>query len=128
MDYWAAITVPITATAQAPKRKEVLVCPGVVKQVWLFFPKGHVGTTKIRILRFEHQIWPTNLDGWYLGDGTTIEFPENYPLLVRPYVLNIEGYNTSTTYSHTVYVRFTILLEERAIVPLPPRSVEIPGW
>jgi len=85
------------------------VCPGVVKHVWLFFPQGHVGTTKVRILRYEHQVWPTTLEAWYLGDGTVIEFSEEYPVEGFPWEFIVEGYNTSASYPHTVYIRLTIL-------------------
>lgn len=128
MDYWASITVPNPTFITSPEREVLKVCPGIVKHVWLFFPKGHVGTTKVRILRFEHQVWPTNLDAWYLGDNTVIEFDENYPLVIEPYEFTIEGYNTSVNHPHTAYLRFTILLEERVFIPTPPRRVEVTLW
>lgn len=128
MDYWASITVPKETPAKAPTRELVKVCPGIVKGVWLWFPKGHAGTTKIRILRFEHQVWPTNLDAWYKGDGTVVEFEENYPLKVEPYEFLLEGYNTSLKHPHTAYIRFTILPEEKAVIPMLPRKVEVTLW
>lgn len=128
MDYWGEITVEVGQSILAPERELVKVCPGIVKGVWLWFPKGHVGTAKVRILYFEHQIWPTNLGAWYKGDGTVIEFEENYPLRVKPYEFMLESYTTSVAHPHTTYVRFTILPEERVVVPLPPRKVEVILW
>lgn len=125
MDYWASLTVPAGTLATGPVSQVVTVCPGVVKGVWLFFPKGHLGTTKVRIRRWGHQVWPTNLDSWYLGDGTVIEFGENYPLVGLPYEFVLEGYNTSTLYAHTVYVRFTVLPQERALLSFLPRPVAL---
>lgn len=117
MDYWGSIAVPAETALADPERVIVPVCPGIVKRVWLFFPKGHAGTTKIRVLRFEHQVWPSNPDEWYLGDGTIIDIEENYPLTIYPFELILEGYNISTTKQHTAYVRFNILPVPREPVP-----------
>lgn len=125
MDYWGELVVPAQTPILTPERKLVKVCPGVVKHVWVFFPLGHRGTTRLHVLRHEHQLWPTNLGEWYLGDGTVIEFDENYPLQVPPYEFVLVGYNSSTEHSHTVYVRFTILEKETVAVPLLPRSVGV---
>lgn len=125
MDYWYSVSVPANTPEAAPIRVTGVVAPGIVRHVWLFFPKGHKGTTKIRILRFEHQVWPTNLDEWYLGDGTVIEFTENYPLIGYPYEFTIEGYNSSADHAHTAYVRFTIHPHEAVLIPGPPASVEV---
>lgn len=120
MDYWAALTVPANTPASDPTRVTLEAVPGTVKQVWLFFPQGHAGSTKCRILRNEHQVWPTNPGGWYLGDGTAIEFGENYEVVGTPYDFHLEGYNDSTLNAHTVYVRLTILQE--VSIPLPTRQ------
>lgn len=125
MDYWASITVPKDISKANPIREAVKVCPGVVKHLWLFFPKGHKGTTKVRILRHEHQVWPTNPTAWYLGDGTVIEFDESYSIEQPPYEFILESYNTSILHSHTTYCRFTILAAERPVIPLPPRRVAV---
>ncbi len=125
MDYWHSLTVETGYTATTPYRETMKVCPGVVKQVWLFFPQGHVGTTKVRILRGEHQVWPTNPGGWYLGDNTVIQFPENYELRFESFEFVIEGYNTSLIYPHTAYIRLTILPPERPFVPILSHPVEV---
>lgn len=125
MDYWGSITVPANTGIASPVREVVGVCPGVIRHVWLFFPPGHRGKAKTRVLRFQSQIWPTNIDAWYLGDGTVIEFDENYPLLGSPYELYVEGYNTSLDHPHTTYLRFTVMPEEEVTTPtiLVPRRV-----
>jgi len=125
VDYWASISVPKDTSKLTPVRELLEVCPGVVKHVWLFFPPGHRGTTKVRILHHEHQLWPTNQNEWYLGDGTVIEFTENYSLSVPPYEFILESYNDSTEHSHTTYVRFTILEQELTYIPILPRRVSM---
>lgn len=120
MDYWGALTIPISTPANAPKRGTVVVGPGKVQQVWVFFPPGHAGKTHLRVLRYEHQVWPTNLGGWYLGDNTIITFPESFILEGFPFEFILEGYNTSTINEHTVYVRFTVLPE--VVIRVPSRA------
>lgn len=117
MDYWGSIALPASTLITAPGRVVVPVCPGIVKRVWLFFPKGHRGQAKVRIKRFEHQVWPSNPDEWYLGDGTIIDIEENYPLNIFPFEFILEGYNTATTKQRTTYVRFNILPAEREPIP-----------
>lgn len=124
MDYWHELSVPKSTPVGSPVREVMALCPGVVKEVMLFFPKGHRGTTHCRIKRFETQVWPSTPEAWYLGDGTVIEFPESYRMVGKPFEVILEGYNTDSSNPHTVYVRITILEEEARILgPLPPVSV-----
>jgi hypothetical protein len=124
VDYWHGLVIPTQTPLAEPVREELGVCPGVVKHVWVFFPKGHAGYTHLRILRSEHQVWPTNPGGWYLGDGTVIGFTENYLLDDVPYGFILEGYNTSIDHAHTVYVRLTLHPIEEVFIPGPEFPVE----
>lgn len=127
MDYWHALTISASTPVSAPYRETMGLCPGIIQEIMLFFPSGQRGTARCRILHQEHQQWPTNLEGWYLGDDTVIEFPEHYPMAEAPYELVLEGYNTDTEDEHTVYVRVTVLEEVRPAMPTPPApTVEHP--
>lgn len=120
MDYWHALTIPVSTPVTSPHREVMLLSLGVIREIMLFFPKGQRGYAHCRILRFEHQQWPTTPNAWYLGDGTVIEFPENYSLYQMPYEIILEGYNADPDHDHTVYVRVTVLREEELVIPAPP--------
>lgn len=123
MDYWGSITVPASTSETNPIRESLPVCAGRVKEVWVYFPPGLAGTTKVRILHHEYQVWPTNPDTWYLGTNIVISFPENYPVFSAPFEFTLEGYNDSISYSHTVYFRLTVMLEEALAFSGPPTTI-----
>jgi len=123
MDYWFSLPIPADTAVTAPERKDVSLCPGTVKEVMIFFPKGHAGKTHVRILHNEAQVWPTNVEEWYLGDGIVIEWPENYAMGPGPFDVALEGYNDSASIAHTVYFRLTVLEAVRTLMPLPPVPV-----
>lgn len=123
MDYWHEITVPLNTPASAPVTEAMVCCPGTVKEVMLAFPKGQRGTTRCRVLRFGHQVWPTTPGAWYRGDGWIIEFPENFPVVDPPFEFVIEAYNSDTADDHTVMIRMTILRDQPVPTIRPPVPV-----
>lgn len=123
MDYWHEILIPTGTTIDEPLREVMPVCPGVVREVMLAFPKGHRGKARCRIIRHESQIWPSTPDAWYRGDGWIIEFPEAYHMGGKPHEFIVEGYNTDEDDDHAVMVRITVLPDERRSLPRPPVTV-----
>lgn len=120
MDYWHELLVPVSTAIGDPVRETMPVCPGIVKEVMLAFPKGHRGTCRCRILHHEAQVWPSTPDAWYRGDGWIIEFPENYPMGGKPHEFVVEGYNTDADDEHRVMIRITVLQEVKAVLFMPP--------
>lgn len=120
MDFWHEITAPANTPMASPIREVMEACPGVVKEVMLAFPKGHRGYMRVRILRFEHPLWPSTPDAWYRGDGWLIEFPENHPMGPKPHYFMLEAYNLDPDDGHTAMIRITILEEQRRAVFVPP--------
>jgi len=89
--------------------------------VWITFPAGCAGLTKLRIYHEGHPFLPVNKDNYLRGDNITFQFPVMYEITEEPMLLTIEAWNEDATYSHTIDVLFLIL--PKALV-LPTGSTE----
>ena len=70
----------------------------------------------VRILREEHQLYPTNPDNDLKADGRAIIFDDHEEVTDEPYYLKIRAYSPTANYEHVVYVRIGILPSE-VVVP-----------
>ena len=109
MQFAYPITILPNTTAAAPKREITKVCYGVLKQVSVYFPWGCAGLVGIRILHYEHQLYPTNPDEWFTGNEIEIKFSCEYLILQGWNDFKIEGYNEDDFYEHTPVVTFNVL-------------------
>lgn len=75
----------------------------------VYFPWGCAGWAHIRILHYEHQLYPTNLDAWFSGNEILIEFECAYDIEQGHTEFKVEGYNEDDFYPHTPVVSFVVL-------------------
>jgi hypothetical protein len=75
----------------------------------VFFPWGCAGLVHIRILHYEHQLYPTNLDAWFSGNDILIEFECAYDIEEGWKEFKVEAYNEDDFYQHAPVVSFVVL-------------------
>ena len=108
MLYKQAVTIPSNTLETAPIRHKMSLTAGVIDKVSIEFPAGCAGLAGVRILENEFQLWPLTPGQWFVTDDFTIEFTEYHKIEAEPFALYIEGYNTDSTYDHTITVSISV--------------------
>jgi len=101
-----AITSPVTTSLRIPK--------GDITEIRVVFPTGCANLAHVRIFALERQIYPSNLGGYYQGDGVFFLIRDRYPLPEFVQEVKVEGYNEDDTYQHTITVGMTVIASEKA--------------
>lgn len=109
MQFSFPITIPANTEITNPTRLETILCAGVLKKCSVYFPWGCGGLAHVRILHYEHQLAPVNIQQWYNGNDIYIEFRMEYPIYEGWVEFKLEGYNQDDTYPHTPIVNFVII-------------------
>jgi len=109
MQFTYPIEVEPNTLETDPARVQTKLCVGILQRVSIYFPWGCAGLVGVRILHYEHQLYPTNPDDWYTGNEIFIEFDEEYLILEGPNEWKVEAYNLDDLYSHVPLVGFNIL-------------------
>lgn len=117
MEYSYPITIPTETTEGEPKRVITKLCAGILREVTVYFPWGCAGYVGIRILHYEHQLYPTNPDQWFTGNEIEIKFLCDYSILQGWSHFKIEGYNEDDTNPHTPIVTFNIIPITSMVLP-----------
>lgn len=99
---------PNTAKSD-PERLQIKLSVGILQKVSIYFPWGCAGLVGVRILHYEHQLYPTNLDEWRTGDNVFIPFESEYLILEGAGEFKIEVYNLDDYYTHIPIVGFNVL-------------------
>lgn len=92
-----------------------VLCPltyGMIEKLDILFPPGPCGFVGVAVDRFNTQILPTNPDSWFISDSETITSIESIAIHDRPFEIVFRGYNLDDTYTHTIYLRILIRMEE----------------
>ena len=112
MFYEFPIVVTAGKTEADPAIEILKLTAGIIHQVSVEFPAGCRGYVYCKLLHQEHQLWPTNPQGAFRGEGYVIPIEEYYPLTTEPFSLKAVAWSPSATYDHTLRVRVGILTEE----------------
>jgi len=115
MLYRFGVTVPANTAKSSPTEQTVRLTIGVIKKIEVTFPAGCAGLVGVRIKHFDHVVWPTSPDEWFVSDGYTIIIPANYELHEGGENLKIVAYNLGTVYSHTPVFRFAVEVPEEEL-------------
>lgn len=104
--YAVQLTIAPNTTRSSPEKVSLEVAPGIIRKVRILHPAGCADLVGVSIYYRASRLFPTNDDGFFLGNGFPIEFNPNTSLLEPPFVLEIQGYNDDDTYTHkpTVYI------------------------
>lgn len=117
MYYDFAVLVETKHKVDSPKEEELLLTHGIIHRVEVEFPAGCRGQVYLQVLHREHQVWPTNPQGAFNGEGYTVPIDEHYKLTSEPYALKAVAWGVDCSYPHTITVRIGIL-PEKIISPL----------
>jgi len=82
---------------------------GILHQIDIMFPTGCAGLVYCHINDQLKQIFPTNEQGKFKGDGVVISGKVYYELYWEPFELQFWGWNEDDTYDHRVTCRLWIL-------------------
>jgi hypothetical protein len=121
MQFTYPIRVEKNTPIVTPERLQAKLSVGIIKEVSVYFPWGCAGLVGVRILHYEHQLYPTNLDEWLTGNEILVKFEDEYLILEGPNEFKLEAYNEDNFYPHTPIVSFNVL---RGGMYVP----EITGW
>ncbi len=102
------ITMPKNGTENDLTELRMKLDYGIITHVQIIIPDGQKEVAHVRIKYHEFQVYPLNKGEWYAGDGSNIEFDDMFPIIVEPYELKAEGYNTSTKYDHSIIMILTV--------------------
>lgn len=109
MQYTFPIEIPASTEESDPIRVSTPLNKGRLDKVSVYFPWGCAGYAHIRILHYEHQLYPTNPDEWLAGNEIFIEFDCEYDIEQGWTEFKVEGYNEDDFYTHTPFVCFVVL-------------------
>ena len=112
MDYVFDLAIPKNTPASAPVGSTLRIPRGWIKQVRAYFPAGCAGLVGLRAAIDGIQVYPSNRESWYRGDGLNIVFDDSL-LLEAPFqTLEVQGYNLDDTFEHTPTFGMTVLATE----------------
>lgn len=117
MDYVFVLTIPANTLITAPVSTSLRIPQGEIVELRLDFPTGSAGLANVRLFATALQIYPSNLGGYYRGDGVVYLIRDRYPLKEVLQEVKLEGYNEDDTYSHTITVGLTVIPRELARRP-----------
>lgn len=112
------ITIAANTAEASPITQLLKLTKGVLTKVVVKFPAGCHGLAKVRLYRYESQLFPLNPGEWITGDDESVPAETYYELEEVPVQLKFVGVNEDDTYPHTVTVRITIL--PKAVATLMP--------
>lgn len=102
-------TIPPNTLETVPLKHILKLTYGIIHKVSIGFPRGCCGLAHLKIYRSEHQIFPTNVEASFAFDNANIEWQEHYPLLGKPFEIELFGWNNDTLFSHTITVRIAVV-------------------
>lgn len=117
MFYETRITTPANTPQDEAKETIIKVQSGIIHRIEVQIPPGARGLSHAQIYYHEHQIFPSNLEGFFTGDNTSISFKDHFKINTLPLQLKILTWNDDDTFQHDIIIRIGIL----------PESVLLPG-
>lgn len=123
MAYYAALEIEAGQTQDDPATTFLELAYGTIEMVFVLFPPGHAGLTRLQMYYNESQAFPRNPGEYYIGDDTVLSIPTRYPIHEMPWRLELVGWAPDTTLSHTIHVEIALI--EEALY-LGPMAGEIP--
>lgn len=117
MLYSRHVTFPYGQTENTATRERFTVNRGVIYQVFVTFPPGCAGLTKVRIYHEGHPMLPSQKDEYISGDNYTFPFLVFHEIIGAPEQITIEGWNEDDVYDHDVQFLFEIL-DRKYVMPV----------
>lgn len=102
MSYFSQLIIPPNTTIEEPSVNIISFAPMIIDKIRILHPTGCVDLVGVWLEYLSQRLYPINDDGYFLGNGASIEFSPNYPLFLPPYTLFFKGYNLDTTFIHKI--------------------------
>jgi len=109
MIYSIKFTVPANTSKTKPKKQIIELKKGVITRLFIQIPYGHFGLTGLRILYGNLQLWPEEVDTWFIGDDIVLNFDEYFELPADPTKLTLVGYNEDEELDHSFIIHIAVL-------------------
>jgi len=114
MLYRFDLTVAANVPESSPTRRRVQLVPGKIVHIQAFFPPNSAGLLRAGVEYRGSKVWPSNPDGWLLGDNFAWPWQEDFDLDADDAGLVLVGWNEDEAFSHTVYWGFNVLGQQKA--------------
>ncbi|MBA7568657.1 hypothetical protein ES708_10391 [subsurface metagenome] len=108
MRYRGALKIDAGQTQADPALADLDLCAGVISEVEILFPAGHSGLTYLQIWYLGRQIFPTSPGATFRGDGSVIEFGEQWVIQEVPHRLQLRGWAPDAELPHTIFVGISV--------------------
>lgn len=102
MIFSGTITVEAGKLKSAPQVERLKITQGVITQVNIMFPPGCAHQVFITFNRALNQIYPTNPEGYFMGDGVNISGEVFHFVQADPFELQIYGWAPNANYNHSI--------------------------
>ena len=108
MHYAYQFTVEPTHTASSPLEESIKLGSGILKRVQIFFPSGCNQLVRCSIWNNGEQILPTNSDGYYSLDCSSVDASVHHNLDQNTNQLWFVGWNVGTDFNHSLSVMIDV--------------------
>jgi len=109
MYYETILTLPANTLQTDPVRQILPIHPGTIQHVEVLFPPGCAALAHVQVLYWCHQLWPSNPDSFFSGNGYPISYDEDLQIVDPPYELELVGWNEDDTYAHHPILRVQVV-------------------
>jgi len=109
MFFCSDLVVPANTPQSDPVRSSVRVTEGIVRHVWVSWRWGTAGLCGCRLLYAEYQYWPLSMGSWFPSSDYPLDSDESFVIQGDPRQIVLEAYNLDDTFSHRVWVAFSII-------------------
>lgn len=104
----AALTIPKQTTVALPASYIFVVSPLVITRVAIGFPSGCVDLVGVWFEYLSARLYPSNDDGYFVGNGQIIEFATNTQVIDNPLEIVVKGYNDDDSFNHKIWINLDI--------------------
>lgn len=106
LPFFHYFTIPKNTAITSPLTYEMTLPIGMIKKLWVEFPRGCAGLVGVRLFRGVQQIFPLPADVWLKTDNALMPFSFTHVVKSEPFKITITGYNNDDTYDHTIWFAF----------------------
>ena len=114
--------VPANTTATAPSWEKLKICKGKIIGWIVFMPEEAADLLQLRVQYHHEQIFPFTGSTWFYGNFQPFLIPDEIPVSIAPYVLDIYAVNTDDTFSHEYNVMVIVEPETAAVGEVQPTT------
>lgn len=108
------ITIPPNTYKDTPLEETIELEGEILDTIEILVPWGVNAIAGVAIFYGNYQLTPKPDGEYIVGNGETIRDPIKFELPEGKTTLKIKAFNESTSYNHTLYLRFIVLKKEEA--------------